>query len=225
MEAAVLCDLHERGTKKRELCRSVFVEPAVAGDDVPAIVARLRAASLSDADDFELSGRGPDADARLNERLRRTDRAWLTYVFEAAFLSAWWLFVAMPWIRGASFARLVIHAAAAPFLLFIPFFLGYAPMTFTFGPSGGILYPLYLVLASIPMSAVPCSQLDIAVWPHLPHVLGWFTQLPGAPMAATNFACVGPASSLGFGLLVAWVLVAGRFTVAGGRRLLDHIRS
>jgi hypothetical protein len=75
-------------------------------------------------------------------------------------------------------------------------------MTFTFGPSGGFVYPIYLMLASLPMNIVPCSPLDGFVTGLFPNVLSGLSQVPGSPMAATHMACVGPVSSLGFGVLI-----------------------
>lgn len=133
------------------------------------------------------------------ERLSRGKRAWITVLLEGLFLWAWLWFVV-----GAS--PFGIHwrwrAAFSPFLLFIPYFFGYAPMTFTSGPSGGFVYPVYLMLASLPMNVIPCSSLDAIVWEYMPNVLNTFSQLPGSPLAASGYACVGPASSLVFGVVV-----------------------
>jgi hypothetical protein len=81
-------------------------------------------------------------------------------------------------------------------------------MTFTYGPSGGFVYPFYLMLASLPMQIVPCSALDGFVWQHLPNVLDSLSQLPGSPLAATHTMCVGPVSSFGFGILLVAVFFA-----------------
>jgi hypothetical protein len=224
LDDARLCELHEQGARKRSLCRAVFDEASLANEPVPAIITRLRVVSLPAADAFELSGRAAEAEVQLRKRLRQADRAWLTDLFEAAFLASWWLFVAWPWVRRASFRTWLIHVVTAPLLLFIPFFLGYAPMTFTFGPSGGVLYPLYLALAALPMSVVPCSGLDVAIWRRLPMVLAPLNQLPGAPLAWSNSACVGPLSSLAFGVLLGALMSGGRLALQLGRRAMVRVR-
>jgi hypothetical protein len=141
-------------------------------------------------------------DSEFRGRIDRAKRVWATFTFEALYLGAWLMYV---------FGVRPLHApwywrvGSAPFLLFLPFFLGYAPMTFTFGPSGGFVYPYYLLLASLPMNIVPCSVLDGVVWQLFPNILSGLSQVPGSPVAVSSMTCVGPVSSLGFGM----VLLAG----------------
>lgn len=98
---------------------------------------KIVGSALAEAEDFR-------------ERWARAQRVWLNYLFESLFLTAWVLFAAWPWFRRATPRRWAVHWALWPLLLFMPYFLGYAPFTFTFGPSGGFVYPLVLDLFSVP---------------------------------------------------------------------------
>ena len=173
--------------------------------DLEALRTRITKAAKSPTDE-------EDEDAEFRGRLDRAKRVWATVTFEAIHISAWLMYViGVPPIR----VRWRWRVACAPFLLFLPYFLGYAPMTFTFGPSGGFVYPIYLMLASLPMQIVPCSPLDGLTWELIPQILSGLSQVPGRPVAASAVLCVGPISSIAFGI----VLLAGISTVIRiGRR-------
>lgn len=74
--------------------------------------------------------------------------------------------------------------------------MGYAPLAFTYGPSGGLLYPLYLLFASLLLDLIPCTSLDRALLGALPRALGRLSQLPGPPSPITFYACIGPIGCL-----------------------------
>jgi hypothetical protein len=190
-----LCELYKKSAERRSECAKYFGTAKVDAMDMPKLEA-LRI-TISKATTFPPYDEGGDAEFR--GRLGRAQRAWATYAFEAFYLAAWLMFVAG--LRPLR-VRWYWRVASAPFLLCLPFFLGYAPMTFTFGPSGGFVYPIYLALASFPMKIVPCSALDSFVWQFFPSILSSLSQVPGRPAAATFMGCVGPVSSLGFGLLL-----------------------
>ncbi len=188
-----VCRLFERSAPKRSECARLLSDR-----------------KISTADDLELlrvemTTQSNYIDASFRDRLARGQRAWITFAFEALYLVAWLMFVAGIRPLRCSWRW---RAGAAPFLLFLPYFLGYAPMTFTFGPTGGFVYPMYLMLASLPMKVVPCSAADQFIWPFFPQFLGDLSQLPGSPMAASQMACVGPASSVAFGALVVAIVCA-----------------
>ena len=172
--------------------------------------------SLTDARDLEALrialAEHPEAtaqqDAAFRDRLERGRRVWLTFAFEAFYLTAWLMFVVGVRPFDLSWGW---RAGLAPFLLFLRFFLGFAPMTLTFGPPGGFVYPLYLSLAAVPMHLVPCSTFDSRIGARLPNLLGWFSQLPGLPMAYTRMLCIGPASSLVFGAALVAIASATLF--------------
>lgn len=190
-----LCRLYKKGAGRRSECAKFLGAVNAAAMDTRALEElRLAIAKTSAHLSYD-----EGEDAAFRERLGRAKRVWATFAFEGLYLSAWLMFVlGLPPLRTSWPWRV----ACAPFLLFLPFFLGYAPMTFTFGPSGGFVYPVYLTLASVPMQILPCSALDGFFWELFPQVLFDLSQVPGAPMAASTFACVGPVSSLAFGLLL-----------------------
>jgi hypothetical protein len=130
-------------------------------------------------------------------------RAKLALAFEAAFLLGWLLFAAWPWLFGQSPLRYAAHWAAAPTLLFLPYFLGYATLLFSSGPPGGYLYPLYASLWALPISFIPCAAVDVWLLESLPHPLTALSQLPGPPMALGIYGCVGPVGTLAFGAVLA----------------------
>jgi hypothetical protein len=189
-----LCELYKQGAPRRSECASFF--ETVSLDSIGAKeLERLRMSIVK----TESTDKLDQTNAEFNNRINRGKRVCANFVFEAVYLSGWLLFVAgfrplrVPWLWRMGFA---------PFLLFLPYFLGYAPMTFTYGPSGGFVYPIYLILAWLPMQIVPCSSLDRLIGQFLPDLLSGLNQLPGSPVAWSFMGAVGPASSLGFGLLL-----------------------
>jgi hypothetical protein len=202
-----LCALYKESAEHRSDCAKYFGSVKVDAMNTQELEAlRITMAKASKFPPYD-----EHEDAEFFGRLGRAKRAWATFTFEGLYLAAWLMFVVgVPPLRMRWFWRV----ACAPFLLFLPFFLGYAPMTFTFGPSGGLVYPLYLALASLPMSIVPCSVFDGFVWQLFPKLLSGLSQVPGSPMAATRIACVGPVSSLAFGV----VLLAGVSAIIYARK-------
>jgi len=188
------CEAYKAAAPRRAVCRANLIEPEPA-QVAPPDLERIRV-RVSDDSNPEYR---QEIDAAFRERVVRAERVWLSFAFEAAYLGAWLLFVAWP-LFASSRIRWYWRAGLAPFLLFLPNFLGYAPMTFTFGPSGGFVYPGYLLLASLPLKLVPCSAADQYLWEVLPPVLAPLSQVPGNPSAYSYMTCVGPASSLFFGV-------------------------
>jgi hypothetical protein len=189
------CELYKESAEKRSECAKYFGTVKIDTMDMQALeTLRLTMAQASKRPTYDERD-----DAEFRERLGRAKRAWATFTFEALYLATWLMFVAgVRPLRVRWYWRL----AFAPFLLFLPFFFGYAVFTFTYGPSGGFVYPAYLGLASLPMRIVPCSDLDGFAAEFFPNFLSGLSQLPGSPMATTITECVGPVSSLGFGLLL-----------------------
>jgi len=206
-----LCEFYKDGAPTRLMCRNYLARSA-ASAPIVGVVSDIQKARLRLHRFGQIDTREEEA---FRARLARADRVWLSLVFEGVFIIGWVLFTAWPWLRGARFGRFVLHFGLSPVLLFIPYFLGYAPMTFTFGPSGGFVYPSYLVLASVPVGRIPCSRVDEVLWNMLPPLLAPLAQVPGAPAAATTYRCVGPFASLLFGAMIAVVLLAGRQLTRG----------
>lgn len=199
----------------RVRCRAALPPPSATS---ASGLTALRAFALHPPDEIASEA---DHDA-LRARLERGHRIWLTLAFEGVYLTAWWLFLGWNLLPLPRLFSWRWQVGLAPFLLFVPHFLGYAPMTFTYGPSGGFVYPDYLSRLMLPLLVVPCTAADRTVWSALPQPLSWLSQLPGAPMAASYFACVGPVSSLLSGLAA---VAAVSLAVVAVRRVRQHAPS
>lgn len=163
----------------------------------------------------DAASRGRAMDDGFRGWLARGNRAWAAAAFEAAYLGAWLWFV-------AGRRPLRVHwrwrALLAPFLLFVPFFLGYAPRSLTFAPSGGFVYPAYVFFVALPMAMLPCFGLDAAVQQHLPMLLDGISLVSGDPRAESSLGCVGPLSTLALGAALLLLLsIASTARRHGGR--------
>jgi hypothetical protein len=83
----------------------------------------------------------------LQHVVRASRLYWVCFVFEALYLPAIIWFGFWPYLRRAGLRRKLLHAAAAPFLLFLPFWFGYCNSASPAFPLGGILYPFICGLA------------------------------------------------------------------------------
>ena len=127
---------------------------------------------------------------------------WVSVLFEAVFLWLWWVFTFHRGAFGRLNGRRDLQIAFSPFLLFIPYYLGYAPYLFTFGPSGGILYPAFALLVSIPFTWFPFNPVEIWILQHIPHPLWYIAQVPVGMMAISFWASVSPTALLLFAGIV-----------------------
>ena len=109
----------------------------------------------------------------------------------------------------------------SPLLLMLPHYLGYAPYLFTFGPSGGIVYPVVALIFTLPASWIPPSAVDVAILSLVPRPLSWISQVPGEAMAWSYRFFVGPVAALLYGAS----LVAIATTVAWTRRRIGSVLS
>jgi hypothetical protein len=167
----------------------------------------------------DAASRGRAMDDGFRDWLARGNLAWAAGAFEAVYLGAWLWFVAgrRPLRVGWRW-----RVALAPFLLFVPFFLGYAPRSLTFAPSGGFVYPTYVFFAALPTLLLPCFALDAVVQQHLPMLLGGISLGQGDPRAESSLACDGPLSTLALGaalLLLLTIASAARRRRRDGRML------
>jgi hypothetical protein len=153
----------------------------------------------------------------FREQWRRGQHVWRNFVFEALFLTAWMAWLAWPVLRGATPKRWALHWGLAPLLLAVPFYLGYAPYAFTFGPTGGFFYSSMLVLVMLPVFLLPCTPLDIAILTALPRPLVELSQLSGPAMAMTSITCLGPVSLVAYGLLGGGAIYLLRLIIARRR--------
>lgn len=194
------------------------------GDDereVRRLLALLRESRLESAkeDDAERLARLLDDEEEFFQRWRRFKRYWATALFEFCWLSLVLIVAAIPWIRQSGRLAWATHLGLALPLLFLPFFLGYVPYTFTSAfPAGGILYP-YLVAC---FSGLPLFDLDIWYYKHAPQPFEPLTQEPGPMLAITGMGVVGPIAicALGVAVFVSVYVTAftGKFLASKFRR-------
>jgi hypothetical protein len=145
---------------------------------------------------------------------RRFQRYWLTVAFEMAWLSALVIFTGYPWLRGSGTFRWATHLGLLPLLLYLPMYLGYAPLTFTSAyPIGGVVYPFALRLAAWPVEEIlpEWTEPEIALVssPKLA-ILGPISQPSGPMISLSGSGAVSPLGSLLYGLILAgiWVVPA-----------------
>ncbi len=130
---------------------------------------------------------------------------WATVLFEAAFLWFWWVFTLHRGAFGKLNGRSDLQIGFSPLLLFVPYYLGYAPYLFTYGPTGGIVYPVFAMIVSIPFSWFPFNPVEVWVLERLPQPLWHISQVPAAPMAMSFWGAVSPTALLLFAALVLFV--------------------
>ena len=75
-----------------------------------------------------------EEDQGTNDYWNFIKKFWLINVFfEYCFFAGLTYFLSMPFLKNKGFSRFLIHFAYFPFILFIPFYLGYAKDTFSMG--------------------------------------------------------------------------------------------
>jgi hypothetical protein len=194
-----LCEQYEWAQEKRGVCKAFFAPIDTARSD-EALLNALQETVMTkspEAQYYRAQNEG------FKDRLRRSNHVWANYVFEAVFILAWLVFVFWP-VFTSKPPRLQLQwrLGFAPFLFLVPHFLGYAPYSLTPGASGGFVYPMYLQYVAIPLQLTTCTPLDGPVWLAFPQVLSGLSQLGGSPLAMSFRSCIGPVSSLLFGLVV-----------------------
>jgi len=171
-------------------------------EDAAGFLARVHEARLDRARHSKDPGalqRALSREEEFDERWERIGRYRWNLRFEFAFLTGLILFAAWPWLRGAGRTRCAIHLALVPTLLCLPYWLGYAQLTFTSaGPGGGVLYPFLLLL----LRGLPWSDLDTMILRNLPQPLEPLSQTPGPIMSVSGSGGVGPVGTLVLGLVV-----------------------
>jgi hypothetical protein len=166
---------------------------------------KVRIAAV-DAEDSRSSAdgakyRSPELDA-FEIRWTRINRYWLNILFEAVFLNGWLLLLASPFIRRSSpsWSKAIAAGLAFP-MLFVPYFLGYCPWTFTSaGPTGGALYPWMISLVrggSWGMTSVDSLLIKGSGFPLEP-----LSQVPGSMMSVSGMGGVAPTFAVVIGVLV-----------------------
>ena len=186
----------------RPACRAAFAELAGAAPATPDQLGALRRAIVH--------GDDPGEAEALAHRVALGRRAGVIALGEGLYLSAWWSFVFLGALAPRRRLSWRWRVGLGPFLLLVPFFLGYAPMSLSSGPGGGFVYPGYVELAAVALVPIPCTAADSFVWRLLPHPLFAWSLLPGRALATSFRTCAGPVQALVGGLaLVAAFSAAG----------------
>lgn len=133
---------------------------------------------------------------------------WMSILFEAIFLSFWWLFTFSPGLFGRLNKKLLVRLALSPLILLLPHYLGYAPFLYSSGASGGILYPVFALLVSIPLGWLPYNSIDIEILNSLPRPFLYMSQVPFSPMAISFKGGVTPTALLIYSALVFFIGLA-----------------
>ena len=158
----------------------------------------------------ELKTKDPDLyDYSINKeqafdiRWARIKRFWVNIVFEILFFSGLTLFIFWPWLRNKGKKSTIIHFGLFPFLLMLPYYLGYASWTFTSaGPSGGVLYPWVIIW----FKALPLwTPIDQWILITLPKPLESISQSLGPMLSISGGGTLGPFCALVFGCLVSGI--------------------
>jgi hypothetical protein len=171
-----------------------------APDDVVGFLVRLREARLArlKQEDLQLYQHVLPQEDEFNDRWRRVGRFRWNLWFEFAYLTGLILFAAWPWLRAAGRWRWAAHVALLPPLVCLPYWLGYAPLTFTSAGGGdAVLYPRVIGV----LRGLPWSELDSAILRAGPKPLEPLAQTPGPMMAISGFGAPGPVAVTVLGLL------------------------
>jgi hypothetical protein len=163
------------------------------------------------------------ADEEFDVRWRRINRYWLTVLFEFLYFGGLIVFAFWPWLRSPGRWRWALHLGLLPVLLFLPYFMGYATMTFTSaGPSGGALYPWIIIwFGGLNHS---WTSLDEPVLKHMPTLLAPIAQSSGpwlslsgggpGPVAIAIMGLIAAALVFVTGTVIAMKSMCGRFFLA-----------
>ena len=131
-------------------------------------------------------------------------------MFEIVWLSGVIVLCSLPWLRSWGRIGWAVCLAVLPTILFLPYFFGYAPFTFTSAfPVGGVVYSYVLQWASIPFWLIGFdrTRLDTLILDGLPKVLEPLSQLPGPMMSLSGGAPAGPVAVGVFGIVLGLTLL------------------
>ena len=137
----------------------------------------------------------------FSERWNRMQGYWVNLVFEFCYLMALFFFLLYPWLWKKPRWSWSLHIGLSPFLLFLPFYLGYARFTFSSaGPSGGVLYPWLICWARVPL----WTPTDSWIVDSLPPILEPISQTPGPMLSISSGNTMGPVAAIILGAILAF---------------------
>jgi hypothetical protein len=157
----------------------------------------------------------------FTDRWNRIQRFHWNLWFEFAFFTLVILVAAWPWLRNARRWQWAVHLALLPPLFCLPFWLGYAPLTFTSaGDQEVVLYP-WLVRS---LGGLPRSQLDPIIYRALPKPLEPLSQTTGPMLSLSGFGPPGPVIITLIGLLLGLAVGFGPVLVRHRARIAAWVR-
>jgi hypothetical protein len=129
----------------------------------------------------------------FDERWERSKGWHWNVIGEFLYLSGLVLFTAWPWLRSSSPWRWGLHVGLLPALFFLPYWFGYARLTFTsMGPTGGALYPWLIVH----FRGLTVGGLDVWLLKRSPVFLANYSAAPGHVLSLSGMGSVGPVAVL-----------------------------
>lgn len=196
--------------------------------DARGLLAKTREARLSSARRryFGIYRHRVDAEEQFDRRWQFVKRYPLNVLFELTYLNGMILFAFWPWLRRHKPWRRRLHLALLPLLLMLPYFLGYASLTYTSaGPSGGVLYPWLIVWFRIDgwrwptlLTQLLTPSFDYALLDLLPKPLVHLSQPLGPMLSLSGWGAPGLIAVLLCGAVI-------YLAPSGPRRLLRAWRA
>ena len=175
-------------------------------DDAHALLGSIREAWLDYFRRLDRSRPGFDysayrshieAEADFDDRWARAKLWPANVVGEFVYLSSLIVFTAWPWLRNGRPWKWGFHLGLLPILLLLPYWLGYASLTFTSADRpGGALYPELIR----PFRGLPWTGFDTWALGKMPRILSDYSQYPGPMLAITGMGGVGLSVAFGSGV-------------------------
>jgi hypothetical protein len=159
-------------------------------NDVPHLLAEMRNVRLErlyreDRSRYEWY---LDDEAKFEQRWERSQRFWLTVLFEFAWITGVIIFTAYPWLKRLGRLAWSVHLGLLPVLLMLPYYLGYAPFALKYiFPNGGVLYPDFIMWAN----GLPWTQRDTTLMTYVPSIFEPLCQ-PIGPLTGCGGSGGGP---------------------------------
>ena len=149
---------------------------------------------------------------KLNYQTRGFDVQWQKYklfwfsvLFEASFISFWWLFTFHTGIFGKINTSISNRVAFSPLIFFIPYFFGYAPSLFSSSVNGEYIYSLFGAILYIPFTWVPSNPIDLWIFKLLPNPLFHISQTSFAASATSYLAVISPTVLVLYSIIVKFI--------------------
>lgn len=142
---------------------------------------------------------------------RRFNFYFLNFIFEFAYFLLIIYILAKPIYKNYGIVKSALIYSTIPFLIILPFLLGYSQFAIVYKPSGGILYP-WLVFYIKPLMTYWTSNLDVLIFPIIPQILEPLSLTPGSRVLLTGYKpMLGFTASIYMGLIVGFASILLRW--------------